>query len=223
MKHLVSIVGLLFALTLPVAAQTDPASMDRKAEKEQQKEIKQQEKAQKKEAKAQEKAQKKQEKEERKRMAELERLATPHFEGGDIDTFERWIVANLRRGFGPLPPNTPYVKVDVPFYVEADGSTSLSDEDTTDEHLYPRLVHEIERVILFSPKWTPGKDAFGNPIRSRQVASLTFKHDPSQIDPWDIHPTPRPVPSPGVHPAPHPKPQPTPGPTPKPRPGKRRR
>ena len=219
MKHLVCIVGLLFALTLPVAAQTEVVTMDPKTEKEQQKEAKQLEKTQKKEAKQQEKELKTQEKEERKRMAELERLATPHFEGGDIDTFERWIVANLRRDFGPLPPNTPYVKVDVPFYVEADGSTSLSDEDTTDEHLYPRLVHEIERVILFSPKWTPGKDAFGNPIRSRQVASLTFKHDPSQIDPWEIHPTPRP----GVRPAPHPKPKPTPGPTPKPGPSKRRR
>ncbi|MBR5464902.1 MAG: hypothetical protein IKU77_03805 [Alistipes sp.] len=212
MKNLVCVLGLLFAFSLPVAAQTDSVVMDRKAEKEQAKE-----------AKRQEKEAKKQEKEEQKRLAELERLATPHFQGGDIDTFEQWIVANLRRDFGPLPPNTPYVKVEVPFYVEADGSTSLPDEDTTDEHLYPRLVQEIERVILFSPKWDPGQDAFGHPVRSRQVASLTFKHDPSQADPWVIHPTPRPVPSPGVHPKPHPKPQPTPHPRPKPRPGSRRR
>lgn len=156
------------------------------------------------------KAQKKVEKEERKRQAELERMATPHFQGGDIDTFERWIVANLRKDFGPLPPDAPFIVVEVPFYVEADGSTTLVDEEIPDSRLYPRVVQEIERVILFSPEWDPGVDPFGNPLRSRQTASITLKPD---------HTSGVPV----VHPTPRPKPKPKPQPKPHPRPGKRRR
>lgn len=146
------------------------------------------------------KAQKKIEKEERERQAEIERAATPHFQGGDIDTFERWVIANLRRDFGPLPPNAPFLVIEVPFYVEADGSTSLSDEDTSDKRLHPRIVMEIERVILFSPTWDPGHDLFGNPIRTRQQLSLSFKHDHSSPKPIVVKPAPRPKP--------HPKPKP---------------
>lgn len=155
------------------------------------------------------KAQKKIEKEERKRQAEVERMATPHFQGGDIDTFERWIVANLRKDFGPLPPNAPFIVVEVPFYVEADGKTSLVDEEIPDSRLYPRVVQEIERVILFSPDWEPGVDPFGNPIRSRQTVSITLKPDHTG-GVSAIHPTPR-------------KPKPAHKPVPKPGPGKRRR
>ena len=202
MKHLLCILIALVFFSQPAEAKKDSAAMARKAQKELEKEAK------------------KQAKEEQKRLEELERLATPHFEGGDIDKFEHWIVANLRRDFGPLPPDAPHIVVDVPFYVEADGRTTLTDEDTTDKRLHPRLVQEIERVILFSPTWEPGHDGFGNPIRSRQVASLTFKHDHSLPDPLVIHPTPRPVPPhPGPAPAPHPKPKPQP----KPKPGGRHR
>lgn len=122
------------------------------------------------------KAQKEQQKKERERQHELERLAQPHFKGGDIDKFEAWVEANLKFDFGSLPRDTPHIYVEVPFYVEADGSTSLCDEDTPSKKLYPRLVFEIERVILFSPEWEPGHDLLGNPVRSRQVLNLTLYH-----------------------------------------------
>ncbi|MEE1099073.1 MAG: hypothetical protein UHY58_04050 [Alistipes sp.] len=122
------------------------------------------------------KAEKKRLKEERKRQAEIERMAQPTFKGGDIDKFEAWILANLRKDFAAIPAGTPHVTVEVPFYVEADGSTTLSDEDTPSKRQYPRIVSEIERVILFATDWEPGHDAFGNPIRSRQVATITLKN-----------------------------------------------
>lgn len=120
------------------------------------------------------KAQKEQQKAERRRQHEIKRPAQPHFKGGDIDKFEAWVEANLKFDFGSLPRDTPHIYVEVPFYVEADGSTSLSDEDTPSKKLHPRLVFEIERVIQFSPDWEPGHDLFGNPVRSRQVLSLTL-------------------------------------------------
>lgn len=122
------------------------------------------------------KAEKQREKEERRKQAEIERLAQPHFKGGDIDKFEVWVVANLKFDFGTLPPDTPHVRVEVPFYVEADGSTSLSDEEIPSEKLYPRLVFEIKRVIQFSPEWEPGHDLLGNPVRSRQVLAITLQN-----------------------------------------------
>ncbi len=122
------------------------------------------------------KAERQREREERRRLADIERMAQPRFKGGDIDKFEAWVVANLRHDFGSLPPNVPHVTVDVPFYVEADGKTTLCDEDTPSKHHYPRIVSEIERVILFSPDWEPGHDPFGNPLRSRQEVSITLKN-----------------------------------------------
>lgn len=119
---------------------------------------------------------KRREKEERRRQAEIERLAQPTFKGGDIDKFEAWVVANLRQDFIAIPAGTPHITVEVPFYVEADGRTTLSDEDTLSKRQYPRIVQEIERVILFSTDWEPGHDALGNPIRSRQVATITLKN-----------------------------------------------
>lgn len=122
------------------------------------------------------KAQRQQEKQERERLAEIERMAQPRFKGGDIDKFEAWVVANLRFDYGLLPPGTPHVTIEVPFYVESDGKTSLSDEDTPSKHHYPRIVSEIERVILFSPDWEPGHDPFGRPLRSHQKVSITLKN-----------------------------------------------
>ncbi len=121
-------------------------------------------------------AEREREKEERRRLAEIERMAQPRFKGGDIDKFEAWIVANLRFDYGLLPPGTPHVTIEVPFYVEADGKTTLSDEDTPAKHHYPRIVSEIERVILFSPDWEPGHDPFGNPLRSHQKVSIMLKN-----------------------------------------------
>lgn len=147
------------------------------------------------------KAEKKHEREERERIHEIERLAQPHFKGGDIDKFETWVVANLKFDFGTLPPDTPHVRVEVPFYVEADGSTSLCDEETSSKQLYPHLVFEIERVILFSPEWEPGHDLLGNPIRSRQLLALTLQNHSYIGPPVAPHaPAPRPVPKPTPRP-----------------------
>lgn len=167
MRHLLIILSALLLLVAvePAEAKHDSLKMARKAEK-------------------------KREKEERKRLAEIERMAQPHFKGGDIDKFEAWVVANLKFDFGTLPRDTPHVRVEVPFYVEADGSTSLSDEESPSEKLYPRLVFEIKRVIQFSPEWEPGHDLLGNPIRSRQVLAITLQTH-NYIQP--SAPAPRPV------------------------------
>lgn len=122
------------------------------------------------------KAERQRQKEERRRQEEIEQRAKPRFEGGDIERFERWVLANLRHDFGMLPPDVPHVRVEVPFYVEDDGRTTLTDEDFASKQLYPRLVQEIERVILFSPEWEPGHGPLGNPIRSRQELSITIKN-----------------------------------------------
>lgn len=130
-----------------------------------------------KEEKAARKAEKERLKEERRIEAERERIATPHFKGGDIDKFESWVRANLRLDYGMLPPDVPHIRVDVPFYVEADGSVTLSKEETPSRKLHPRLVSEIERVILFSPEWDPAHDPdTGLPVRARQELSLTIKN-----------------------------------------------
>lgn len=153
MRQIILILSALLFLVAaePLAAKNDSLKMARKAEKQR-------------------------EKEERKKLAEIERMAQPHFKGGDIDKFEAWVVANLKYDFGSLPRDTPHVRVEVPFYVEADGSTSLSDEEIPSERLYPRLVFEIKRVIQFSPEWEPGHDPLGNPIRTRQVLAITLQN-----------------------------------------------
>ncbi len=153
MRQIIMILSALLFLVAaePLAAKNDSLKMARKAEKQR-------------------------EKEERKKLAEIERMAQPHFKGGDIDKFEAWVVANLKYDFGSLPRDTPHVRVEVPFYVEADGSTSLSDEEIPSERLYPRLVFEIKRVIQFSPEWEPGHDPLGNPIRTRQVLAITLQN-----------------------------------------------
>ena len=153
MKRLILIFSALWLLVamVPAEAKNDSLKMAKKAEKQR-------------------------EREERERLHEIERMAQPHFKGGDIDKFVAWVVANLKFDFGTLPRDTPHVRVEVPFYVEADGSTSLSDEECPSERLYPHLVFEIKRVIQFSPEWEPGHDPLGNPIRTRQVLAITLQN-----------------------------------------------
>ena len=137
------------------------------------------------------KAERKRQKEERRQQEELEELAQPHFKGGNIDKFERWVLENLHYDYG----------IDVPFFVEADGSTSLTYENYASKNVHPRLAQEVERVILFSPEWDPAHGPLGNPIQSRQVLTLTLKNrmhtDPSLANsPSHVPPRPKPTPRP---------------------------
>lgn len=162
---------LLFALLLlttwPAEAKRDSVALARKAERQQKKE-------------------------EYRREAELQRLAEPHFKGGDIDRFEAWVVSNLRLDYGAFPPGVPHIQLEVPFWVEADGTVSLSDEEYSSKNLYPRLVQEVERVILFSPEWEPGHDPLGNPIRTHQLLRMTLNS--ASYDPLPAaRPAPRPM------------------------------
>ena len=147
------------------------------------------------------KAERKRQKEERRQQEELEELAQPHFKGGNIDKFERWVLENLHYDYGMFPPNAPHVTLDVPFFVEADGSTSLTYENYASKNVHPRLAQEVERVILFSPEWDPAHGPLGNPIQSRQVLTLTLKNrmhtDPSLANsPSHVPPRPKPIPRP---------------------------
>ncbi len=145
-------------------------------------------------AKIARKAEKEQQRAERRAEAEREYLAEPHFKGGDIEKFEKWVQANLKFDYGSLPRDTPHIRVDVPFWVEADGSTSLMEGDTPSKRLHPQLVEAIERVIPFSPEWEPAHDQMGNPIRSSQTLSLTINNH-SYIAPITARPVgPRPMP-----------------------------
>ncbi len=151
-KYSTLLLLVVMAMALPAEAKNDSTKMARKAERQL-------------------------EREERERQAEIERMAQPRFKGGDIDKFERWVVANLRYDYGELPRSTPHVRIDVPFLVNADGTTSLVEGENPSEQLYPRLVHEIERVILFSPDWEPGHTPQGEPIPSLQTCSITLKNN----------------------------------------------
>lgn len=75
----------------------------------------------------------------------------PRFQGGDLNTFHRWVVSNVNypakcreEGIGG--------RVVVEFIVEKDGTVTYSDTIRSPHSL---LEQEVMRIIEMSPEWTP--------------------------------------------------------------------
>lgn len=85
----------------------------------------------------------------------------PSFQGGDIDNFSKWVKANL---VYPESANKNNVEgmVYLNFIVDIDGS--IRDVKVVCG-IDPAIDREAKRVVSSSPKWVPGKDSNGKPIR----------------------------------------------------------
>ena len=78
----------------------------------------------------------------------------PSFQGGDANTFSKWVSANLV--YPVEEKNAEHQgRVTVQFVVNTDGS--VSDVKVMRSTGYEALDQEAVRVISSSPKWEPGK------------------------------------------------------------------
>jgi len=94
----------------------------------------------------------------------------PTFEGGDLNTFRKWVQERLKYPV-VAQENNIQGRVVVTFVVGKDGSVGriqvLASPDKS-------LGEEAVRVIESSPKWTPGKQR-GNPVQIRFNLPVEFK------------------------------------------------
>lgn len=94
----------------------------------------------------------------------------PGFQGGDKNTFARWVQSNVIYPKVPAE-NGIQGKVFVEFIVEADGSVSNA---RVTRKVDPALDNEALRVINSSPEWVAGKQQ-GCPVRVRFTITVNFK------------------------------------------------
>lgn len=102
----------------------------------------------------------------------------PRFEGGDINTFRRWVQMRVQypkelqeAGIGG--------RVVVSFTVEKDGSVSdVQTRRTPDSRLSDRVV----KLVKQSPKWEPGKQR-GQAVRVSYTIPIEFKITKTEADP----------------------------------------
>ena len=85
----------------------------------------------------------------------------PSFQGGDINDFSKWVKAHLVYPESAKKNNVEGM-VYLSFTVYLDGS--VRDVKVT-LGKDPDIDKEAARVVSSSPKWTPGKDSNGKPIR----------------------------------------------------------
>lgn len=85
----------------------------------------------------------------------------PSFQGGDIDNFSKWVKANLVYPESAKKNNVEGI-VYLNFIVDIDGS--IRDVKVICG-IDPDIDREAKRVVSSSPKWVPGKDSNGKPIR----------------------------------------------------------
>ncbi len=94
----------------------------------------------------------------------------PTFEGGDLNTFRKWVQERLKYPV-VAQENNIQGRVVVTFVVGKDGNVGrvqvLASPDKS-------LSDEAVRVIESSPKWTPGKQR-GNPVQIRFNLPVEFK------------------------------------------------
>jgi protein TonB len=107
----------------------------------------------------------------------------PTFQGGGIDVFGRWVMAQLTfpeqvmddylKGY--LSDASLSGKVMVTFIVEADGTIKHVNILSSPNKYFSR---EVERVILKSPPWTPGyQDGAAVPVRFVCPIQFIISHD----------------------------------------------
>ena len=98
----------------------------------------------------------------------------PSFEGGDQNTFSRWVQSTLK--YPPIAlDNGVEGKVRVQFVVEKDGSVShVTVVRGVDKELDAAAVKKIES----SPKWTPGMNS-GRSVRVYINMTVSFQITPN--------------------------------------------
>ena len=92
---------------------------------------------------------------------ELERM--PLFQGGDLQSFRKWVMENLKYPREALEDEGEDDIV-VTFIVEKDGTLS---EIVVEQGLNLALIREVGRVLTLSPKWEPGRLGNGEPVQVR--------------------------------------------------------
>ena len=97
----------------------------------------------------------------------------PKFMGGTFDKFRQWIMSQMIAFEYPeyAYRNKIQGRVVVSFVVEKDGSVS---NVTVIRSLYFGLDQEAVRVIERSPRWQPGYDLEGNPVRIEMRMPIDF-------------------------------------------------
>ena len=93
----------------------------------------------------------------------------PDFQGGGQDAFRRYIAENLRYP-QIAAENGIQGRVFVQFVVNADGSVS---DATVVRGVDPSLDREALRVVMSSPRWTPGRQR-GQPVRVAFTFPINF-------------------------------------------------
>lgn len=102
---------------------------------------------------------------------EMERM--PLFQGGDLQSFRKWVMENLKYPREALEDEVEDDIV-VTFIVEKDGTLS---EIVVEQGRNLALIWEVGRVLTLSPKWEPGRLANGEPVRVRYTLPLIFRLD----------------------------------------------
>ena len=99
----------------------------------------------------------------------------PTFQDGDVQKFSQWVGANVRY------PETAHSKgiqgkVFIGFIVEPDGNVSNA---TVLRSVDKTLDDEAVRIVMSSPKWTPGYQR-GEPVRVRFSITVNFRLENSE-------------------------------------------
>ncbi|MFI3279410.1 MAG: M56 family metallopeptidase [Rikenellaceae bacterium] len=93
----------------------------------------------------------------------------PTFQGGDLVSFRNWVMMNLRYP-EKAAMNNVQGAVNIKFIVETDGSVSSVEVLRSPD---PDLSAEAVRVILSSPKWTPGEQR-GEKVKVTYTLPVVF-------------------------------------------------
>ncbi len=93
----------------------------------------------------------------------------PDFQGGGQDAFRQWIAQNLRYP-QIAAENGIQGRVFVQFVVNEDGTVSNA---TVVRGVDPSLDREAVRVVMASPRWTPGRQR-GEPVRVAFTFPINF-------------------------------------------------
>lgn len=102
---------------------------------------------------------------------ELEQM--PLFQGGDLQSFRKWVMENLKYPREALEDEVEDDIV-VTFIVEKDGTLS---EIVVEQGRNLALIREVGRVLTLSPNWEPGRLGNGEPVRVRYTLPLIFRLD----------------------------------------------
>lgn len=102
---------------------------------------------------------------------ELEQM--PLFQGGDLQSFRKWVMENLKYPREALEDEVEDDIV-VTFIVEKDGTLS---DIVVEQGKNLALIREVGRVLTLSPNWEPGRLGNGEPVRVRYTLPLIFRLD----------------------------------------------